>query len=150
MAIADQDSGDDRQRQEEMQHVRQHADDGQHFGRKQDLLDQVAAGDERTGRFGQRRREPGPREDAAQHEERVRLKALRAIRHDRREDEGVDREEQQRVDERPEEPEHGSAVTRFELARDEARNEPAIADQLQQVTKHYGMLSHFLSAILQS
>ena len=51
----------------------------QHLGRKQHFLDQVAAGDERAGRLGQRGRKPGPRQDAAEHEQRVRLDAFDVV-----------------------------------------------------------------------
>ena len=89
-----------------------------------------------AGRLEQRRREPGPRQDAAEHEQRVRLQPFGAVRQDRREDERVDRQQQQRVDERPEEAEHRAAVARLQLARDQALDQPAIAEQLAKVGEH--------------
>ena len=70
----------DRQPQEEVDHVRQHGDDGQHLGREQDLLDEIAAGDEDVRRLEDRRREPGPRQDAAEQEQRVRVEVAARAR----------------------------------------------------------------------
>ena len=42
MPIQDQEEDRNRQREKEVHHVRQHADDGQDFGRKEHLLDQIA------------------------------------------------------------------------------------------------------------
>ena len=90
-----------------------------------------------AGRLDQRRREPGPRQDAAEHEQRVRLDPLdRARRHHEREDERVDEQQQQRVDEGPEEAEHRAAVARLQLARDQALDQPAVAEQLREVMEH--------------
>ena len=52
------------------------------------------------------------------------------------EDERVDEQQQERVEERPEKAEDGAAIARFELARDQTLNEPAVADQLGEMTKH--------------
>src|SRR5207248_11062182 len=78
---------------------------------------------------------PRPRQDAAEHEERVRLGLRFLVRNDRREDERVDEEQQQRVDERPEKSENRPAIAGLQLARDEARNEPAVAQQVGEVGK---------------
>ena len=56
---------------------------------------------------------------------------LLRVRHDLREDERVDRQQQQRVDERPEEPEDRPPVARLQLARHEALDQPAIATELR-------------------
>src|SRR4051812_7263685 len=50
--------------------------------------------------------------------------------------EGVDQQEQERVDERPQEPERRAAIARLQLACDEALNEPAVAKQVAEVGKH--------------
>ena len=77
--------------------------------------------------------EPVPRQDAAEHEQRVRLQPFGVVRQDDREDEGVDEEQQQRVDERPEEAEHRAAVARLELTHDQALDQPAIPKQVGEV-----------------
>ena len=91
LVIVDQERDQDRQPEEEVHHVRQHADDRQHLGREQHLLDQVAAGisepaasdsdDENQvhGRMPQNMNSG------------VRLHALGRVRHHDREDERVDR-----------------------------------------------------------
>src|SRR5207244_2089742 len=43
------------QAKKEMHHVCQHADDGQHFGREENFLDEIAAGNQRSGRLAERR-----------------------------------------------------------------------------------------------
>ena len=85
-----------------------------------------------------RRGEPGPRQDAAEHEQRIgrRCPDPARPRHDVREDERVDQEQQQRIDERPEEAEDGTAVARLQFARDEALDEATIARQLREVMEH--------------
>ena len=89
-----------------------------------------------SGRLEQRRRKPGPRQDAAEHEQRERLESFRVkARHHDGEDERVDRQQQQRVDERPEEAENRAAVARLELARDQALDQPAIAKEIGEVGK---------------
>ena len=90
-----------------------------------------------AGRLEQRRREPGPRQDAAEHEQRVGLELRRCVpgMHDG-EDERVDQQQQQRVDERPEEAEHRAAVARLQLARDQALDEAAVAEQVGEVGEH--------------
>ena len=104
---------------------------------KEHLLDQVAAGNQRAGGLGQRGRKPRPRQDADEHEQRVRFGFLRMeIRQDDGEDERVDRQQQQRVDERPDEAEHAAAVARLQLSCDEALDQPAVADQVGEVRKH--------------
>ena len=52
------------------------------------------------------------------------------------EDERVDQQQQQRVDERPEEPEDRPAVARLQLARHQALDQAAVARQLREVMKH--------------
>ncbi len=49
--VARQERHQDRKPQEEVHHVRQDGDDGQDFGREEHLLDQIAAGNQRAGRF---------------------------------------------------------------------------------------------------
>ena len=71
--VVDQEPDEDQQTKKEVDHVREHADDGQHFGGKEDFLDQIAAGNQRARRLGQRRCKPGPRQNAAEHEQGVRL-----------------------------------------------------------------------------
>ena len=78
----------------------------------------------------QRRGKPGPRQDAAEHEQRERLELLRLQRrHHDGEDERVDQQEQERVDEGPEETERRPTVARFQLARDQALDQAAIAER---------------------
>ena len=59
-------------------------------------------------------------------------------RHDGK-DEGVDAEQQQRVDERPEEAEDRSPVARFQFARHEALDERAMAKELPEAMQQSGM-----------
>ena len=54
-SIVDQERDQNRQPEEKVHHVRQHADDRQDLGREQHLLDQVAAGDQRRRTTRQRR-----------------------------------------------------------------------------------------------
>src|SRR5262249_31489460 len=136
--VENQEDDQDDESEEEVHHVRQDVDDRQHFGRKQHFLDQVAAGNQRTGGVRQGRREPRPRQNAAEHEKRVRSGFFLLVRNDRREHERVDQQEQQRVDERPEKPEDRTAIAGLQLARDEARDEPAIAQQVGEVGKQSG------------
>ena len=77
----------------------------------------------------QRGRKPVPRQDAAEHEDCVRLHAWRFVRNDLREDERVDQQQQQRVDEGPEEAEHGAAIARLQVARHEAPDQPAVSNR---------------------
>jgi hypothetical protein len=117
-----------------LNHDDEHADDGQHFRREEHLANQISPRDQHIRRFQQRRREPGPRQDAAEHEQGERLEAARLRpRDDDREDERVDEEEQERVDEGPEEAEDGAAVARLQVARDEALHERAVAKELAKV-----------------
>lgn len=51
-------------------------------------------------------------------------------RQNNRKDVGVNQQQQQRIDERPEEPEDGTAIARLEIARDERLNQAAIAQQV--------------------
>jgi hypothetical protein len=53
--------------------------------------------------------------------------------HHNGENEGVDQEQQQRVDERPDETERRATIARLQVARDEALNERAIAKELCEV-----------------
>ena len=48
-----------------------------------------------------------------------------------RKDKGVDEQEQQRVDKRPEKPQDGSTVSRLELAGHQGLNQPSIPNQAQ-------------------
>ena len=57
------------------------------------------------------------------------------VRDDRREDERVDCEQQQRVDEGPEEAENRAPVTRLELACDQTQDQAAISEELGEIGK---------------
>ena len=52
------------------------------------------------------------------------------------EDEGVDQQQQQRIDEGPEEAEERSPISCFELPRHQALNQSAVADQRGEITEH--------------
>src|SRR4051812_45019892 len=52
------------------------------------------------------------------------------------EHERVDQQQGERVDERPEDPEHRTAIPGLQLPRDEALDQPAIARQLREVMEH--------------
>ena len=129
--------GENRQAEEEVHQVGQHRDDRQHLGREQHLLDQVAARDEHVGRFGERRAEPRPRQDAAEEEQPVGPDVLRVLRrHDHGEHERVHQQQQQRVEERPEEAEDRAAVARLEVARHERLDEAPVLQQGAEVVEH--------------
>jgi hypothetical protein len=107
--------------------------DRQHFGRKEHLLDQVATGDEYSGRLEQRRGEPGPREDSAEHEQRERLKLSGVgTRQDDGENECIDEEEEKRMDVRPEETEYRPSVARLQVAGHEAGHQAAVSDDVSE------------------
>ena len=82
------------------------AEDGdgrQDLRREEDLPEERAVRQERGGRVGDRRREPVPGEEAAEEEEGVRGRRRAPVREEELEDEGVDRQHQERIQERPEE-----------------------------------------------
>ena len=106
---------------------------------KQHLLDQVAARDDDARGLTERGREPGPRQDAAEEEDEVGLDVGRlAHRQHVGEDEPVGREQQQRVDEAPQEAEQAAAVAGLQLARDQAADEGAEAEQGADLGEHRG------------
>src|SRR5690606_880980 len=150
LLIPDQEERQNRQAEEEVHHVRQHADDGQHFGREEHLLDQIAVGDERVRRLAERGREPRPRQDAAEHEQRVGLGAFVTVRNNDREDERIDQQQQERIDERPEISEYRSPIPRFELAHERGLDEAAVVRKLTKVRKHGGYATGGSSGITPS
>src|SRR5262245_51804364 len=135
MTIDDEKKNQNRQAQKEVDHVRENTDQWQHFGGEEQLLDEIAATNERAGRIGQRGREPVPGKNPAEHEERIWLHADDVVRHHRREHKGIDQQEQQRVDERPDESQHRTTVARLELARDQALYQAAVAYQAGEIGK---------------
>jgi hypothetical protein len=68
-AVEQQQRDENGQAQQEMGQVRQHRHHRQHFGGKEHLLDQVAAGDQHPGGLGQGSLEPGPGQQAAEEEQ---------------------------------------------------------------------------------
>ena len=120
--------GEDRQREQEVDEVGEHRHDRQQLGRKDGAPDEAGGGHQRGRPLDQRGRQPDPRKEPADQEERVRLGAGGARLEDDAEDEGVDREQQQRLDERPEEAEDRAAIARLELAQGERRQQAAVAE----------------------
>ena len=120
LALPGEEHEQDGQPEQEVDEVREDGDGGQHLGREEHLLDQVAARDDDAGRLGERGGEPGPGQDAAEEEQEVGLDVRLPVRQDHGEDERVGEEDEQRVDEAPEEAEHAAAVAGLELAGDEA------------------------------
>src|SRR4029453_16264462 len=53
--VTNQEHQEDRQPEEKVHHVRQDADQRKDFGRKKDLLDQIASRNQRAGRLDERR-----------------------------------------------------------------------------------------------
>ena len=98
--------------------------------------------DEHVGRLEQRGGEPGPGQDAVEQEQGVELGAGEAghaaAADDEAEDDGVDQHQQQRVEQAPEEAEHGAAVARLQLARDQGEDQLAVADDFFQFFDHDG------------
>ncbi len=94
-----QEGDENGQSEEEVHHVRQHADERQDFRGKQDLSYEVPTRDERPGGVGQRRRKPVPGKDAAEHEEGKRLRTRCRVGDDFREHKRVNQQEQKRIDE---------------------------------------------------
>ena len=135
--IVDEEGRQNRQAEEEVHEIGEHRDDRQHLGREQHLLDQVPARDQHVGRLGQRRAEPGPRQDAAEEEQPVGTDVLRVLRrHDDGEHERVHQQQEQRVEERPEEPEDRAAVARLQVAGNEGLDEAAVVQQGAEVVEH--------------
>jgi hypothetical protein len=76
-------------------------------------------------------------EDAAEHEQCVGLDSLVVSSdHHVAEDEGVDEQEQQRIEEGPEEPENRPPVACLQLPRDQALDQAAVAAQAREITEH--------------
>ena len=69
-------------------------------------------------------------------EERVRVQVGLPGRQHVPEDERVDEEQQERVDERPEEAQHGSAVARLQVAHDHGLDQRAVVEQCGEVFEH--------------
>ena len=82
-------------------------------------------------------REPGPREQATEQEQRVGLdvNAPKSGQHHREHD-GVDNQQKQRVDKRPKVAENRPSISRLELADDERLNQPSVSDQLTEIGQH--------------
>src|SRR5206468_9564088 len=89
---------------------------------------------DRHRRFENGSGKEGPRQDSGEEKQRIRPNDAR--RKEEREDDGVDGEQQQRIRERPEKAEDGAAVTRFQIARRERRDELAIAIEIAELV-HY-------------
>ena len=94
--------------------------------REVDLLDQVAVRDDRGRGIGQRRREPGPREQTAEQEDRI---IGNVDPHINGKDKGIDNEEQEGVEQAPEESQSGSLVTGTNFTTDQSPEHLAIANQ---------------------
>ena len=112
------------------------ATSGQHLGRKEDLPEESAVRREGRGRVREGGREPVPREEPREEEERVGRRRRAAPLEDDREDERVDGEHEERVQERPEEPEDAAAVAGLQLAGHENVEERAMAPQAGEVLQH--------------
>ena len=137
LPLDDEEDEEDGEAEEEVHEVREDGHRGKDLRGKEDLLDEVAAGDQDPGGLGDRRLEPGPRQDPAEEEEEVGLHLGRAAdgKH-LREDETVGEEQEQRVDEAPEEPEHAPPVARLQLAGDEALDQQAVAKEVADLREH--------------
>ena len=127
---------EDGQREEEVDPLRRDRDERQDLGREEDLLQESAVRRERRRGVREAAREPVPRQEAREEEERVGARRRAPSGEDEREDDGVDREHEERVQERPEEPEDAPAVARLELPRDEDEGQRAVAPEPGQVLQH--------------
>ena len=96
--------------------------------------------DQHVGRLEQRGGEPGPGQDAVEQEQGVELGAGEAghaaAADDEAEDHRVDQHQQQRVEQAPEEAEHGAAVARLQLPRDQGEDQLAVAEDFLQFFDH--------------
>src|SRR4029079_18759466 len=66
--------------------------------------------------------------------------------HHLREDEVVDQQQQERVDERPEEPEDGPSIARLQLTGDERANQRTITKKLSEMGEQSRLVARGLSA----
>src|SRR5436190_15508586 len=100
-----------RQREKEIDHIRDHADHGKDLRRKEHLLQKAAAAYEHGRCFENGRLEEAPGKDPASEEQEVGLHLFRPLaRQDVAEYETVGEEIQQRIDEAPHEAKDASAV----------------------------------------
>src|SRR5207302_4889538 len=95
------------------------------------LFDQARVRRNGSRRFEHGSREERPRQDPGKEKQRVRSDHIR--RKEEGEDYRVDREQQKRIGERPEKSEDGAAVTRFQIARRERRDELAISIEVAEL-----------------
>src|SRR5204862_5445178 len=121
----------DRHRQREVHEVREHDHDRQRLGRKHHLLDEARVRRDRVRRLQYRRREKRPRQNSGEKKERKQLYSLR--RKELCENERVDREQQQRIGQRPEIAEERAAIAGFQIARGQRRDELAVAEKSREV-----------------
>ena len=119
---------EDRQREQQVHEVGEHRHDRQELGREDGAPDEAGGGHQRGRPFDQRGRQPDPRKEPADQEEGVRLGPGGARLEDDAEDEGVDREQQQRLDERPEEAEDRPAIARLQLTQGERGQQSAVPE----------------------
>ena len=137
LAVGDEKAEEHGQAQQELHHVGEHGDHGQDLRGEEDLLDEVAPGDDHAGRLQERRGEPAPGQDPAEEKEGVGLHGGQvAPGQDDGEDHDVDEQHEERVHEAPEEPEHAAPVAGLELARDQALDEEAIAEEGADLLDH--------------
>ncbi len=127
----------DRQPEDEVDAVVHDADHRQDFGREDDLLDQIAAHEQRVRRFREPGREPRPGQQAAEEEQGVGLRAFAAERVDHvREHERVDRQKHQRMHERPQKAEDRAPVARLQFTLDERTNQQAVLQEPSERMPH--------------
>ncbi len=117
---------DDAEHDPERDEVR--ADDRQRYElpRKAHLADQVRVLEEAPRRRLRRSREEHPRRQPAEQEEPVVVTPDLGDAPEHREDEEVDEHEHERMQQRPAEPEHGTAVLRPDVTPEQASEELAI------------------------
>ena len=119
---------DDAEHHREAHEVRADDRERDELAREAHLADEVRVLEEAPRRRLRRRREEHPRGKPAQEEEPVVVAPDLGDAPEHREDEQVDEHEDERVQERPSEPEDGAAVLRADVAPKEAPEELAIAN----------------------
>ena len=119
-----------------MHEMRQHHHERQRLGREHHLLDQPRVGVDGVGRLERGRGEERPRQNAGEEKQRIRLDGVG--RKENSEDDGVDREQQQRIGQRPEKPEDRAAVAGLQIAGGEGRDELAVAVEVAELVHGVG------------
>jgi hypothetical protein len=116
-----------RQREQVMNQVGEHGHRRKDLRRAHDLSEQRSVVRQHHGGVEQRSRPEQPRQQSRKEEERIRNCGRHSCRDDEREDYGVDRQQEEGVEQRPQVTEERSAVPCLEVARNQCQHQPALA-----------------------